>query len=203
MTRLPLRPAARPRRRPAARRRLAGALVALWLLPATGAAASIEGVAFEPEVRVDRQVLRLHRAALMRYRVFFKVYVAGLYLGPGVSPDRVLEDVPRRLEIAYLRGFTAEQFRKVTVSGIRQNVDPETFARLGPKIEALNRLYRPVRAGDRYALTHLPGRGTELSLNGSPLGLVPGEAFSRAVFSIWLGPEPFDEDLKRELLADA
>jgi hypothetical protein len=126
--------------------------------------------------------------------------VAALYLAPGADPSRVLEDVPKRLEIQYLRSFTADQFRKATEVKIAENVDAETLERLRPRIDELNALYRNVEQGDRYALTYLPGKGTELSYNGRPLGRVEGAEFASAVFSIWLGSAPVDEGLKRELL---
>ncbi len=174
-------------------------LALLGAPPAAGL--TIEGVAF-PEALQARndESLTLHRAALLRYLRFLKVYVAALYLGPEGDAGRVLEDVPKRLEIEYLRGFTADQFRKATDAKIAYNVDAETLDRLRPRIAELNALYRDVKAGDRYALTYLPGEGTELSYNGRPLGRVEGADFAAAVFSIWLGSAPVDDGLKRELL---
>jgi hypothetical protein len=57
-----------------------------------------------------------------------------------------------------------------------------------------------VEPGDRYTLTYAPGWGTELALNGEPLGRIAGPDFASAVFSIWLGDEPMDKPLKRRLL---
>ena len=85
---------------------------------------------------------------------------------------------------------------------IAENVDAATFAALRPRIDRLNALYRDVNEGDRYALTYLPGSGTELSYNGRPLGRVEGADFAAALFSIWLGDSPVDEGLKRSLLED-
>jgi hypothetical protein len=168
---------------------------------APAAAVTIEGAAFPEALRTSGNAdLTLHRASLLRYLRFLKVYVAALYLAPGADPSRVLEDVPKRLEIQYLRSFTADQFRKATEVKIAENVDAETLERLRPRIDELNALYRNVEQGDRYALTYLPGKGTELSYNGRPLGRVEGAEFASAVFSIWLGSAPVDEGLKRELL---
>ena len=78
-------------------------------------------------------------------------------------------------------------------------MEPE-LERLRGRLERLNAAYRDVKPGDRYALTYLPGRGTELSLNGSPLTVIEGADFAAAYFGIWLGRRPIDEKLKRELL---
>ena len=65
----------------------------------------------------------------------------------------------------------------------------------------MNGLYQDVEPGDRYALTYIPGVGTELSLNGEPQGLVEGREFSAALFGIWIGGTAMDEVLREELLA--
>lgn len=169
---------------------------------ARGKEARIEGVAFREAVVASGALLELRNVALLRYRVVFKAYVAGLYLGEGIEPSRILDDVPKRLEIEYFWAIEAADFARVTTEGIETNVDRETFARLRPRIERLNELYRQVEPSDRYAITYLPRRGTELSLNGRALGAIEGADFASAVFSIWFGDEPLDGVLKRDLLSE-
>lgn len=184
-------------------RPVAVALVALALsigAPSGAAARTVEGVSFAPSVRVGEEHLRLHRAALLRWKGLLKVSVAGLYLAPDVAPDRVLDDVPKRLEIEYLRGFEAQDFVRSTVTLVQRNVTPERFAALRPALAQLSSLYRDVAPGDRYALSYVPGLGTELSWNGRRLGVVEGPELAQAVFSIWLGPDPLDRELRADLL---
>jgi len=166
-------------------------------------AAEIEGVHFPQRRSIGATPLALHGVALLRYRVFFKGYVAALYLGEGVPASAVLEDVPRHLEIEYFWPIAAPHFAEATVAGIARNVEPAALEALRPSIEAFNRLYVDVEPGDRYAISYVPGSGTQLSLNGVPRGHVPGAAFSQALFSIWLGERPFDDDLKAQLLTSA
>ena len=145
--------------------------------------------------------LALANVGLLRYRIFIKAYVAALYLERGVTPDRVLHDVPKRLEIEYFYKIPAGGFADATDVGIAANVGADALPALQPRIAKLNGLYRDVRPGDRYALTYLPGHGTELALNGRALGVVEGADFAAAVFAIWLGPQPIDAALKAQLLA--
>jgi chalcone isomerase-like protein len=42
--------------------------------------------------------------------------------------------------------------------------------------------------------------GTTLVLNGKALGSIPGDDFARALFTVWFGPKPGDENLKRGML---
>jgi len=164
-------------------------------------AARIEGVEFAPQLEWRGEQLRLNGTGLLRYKILIKGYVAALYLGERVSPDRVLDDVPRRLEIEYFWSIPADAFARATIEGIRRNVTPEALERLRGSIEQLNMLYEDVEPGDRYAITYVPGIGTELAYNGEPLGIVPGAEFSAALFAIWLGDEALDAPLREQLLA--
>lgn len=175
-------------------------LVLALAVPAAGPAKEIEGVRFADQVRVGDVTLRLNDVGLLRYRWVIKAYVAALYLGPGATPGEVLGDVPKRLEIEYFYAIEAKGFTKATDEGIAANVPPATVASLRPRIARLNALYRDVKPGDRYALTYVPGVGTELALNGVALGTIEGADFAAAVFAIWLGPSALDASLKAQLL---
>ena len=168
---------------------------------ASGASAKdIEGVTFADQIRATGMAMRLNDVGLMRYRYVIKAYVAALYLGDGARANDVLADAPKRLEIEYFYAIKASGFANATNEGIAANVPTETVTKLRPRIDELNALYRDVKPGDRYALTYVPGVGTELALNGATLGTVAGADFAAAVFSIWLGPKALDESLKTQLL---
>jgi hypothetical protein len=168
-------------------------------------AAEIEGVQFAEQFSVADEELRLHSTGLLRYRVFIKAYVAALYLAESFegqsTPSAVLADLPRRLEIEYFWAIPADEFAKITVEGISRNTDRAALDGLRDRIERLNRMYEDVAPGDRYALTYLPGVGTELARNGRRLGVIEGADFSSALFGIWLGDQALDDSLRRQLLA--
>jgi hypothetical protein len=125
---------------------------------------------------------------------------AALYLEPGAPAASALEAVPKRLELEYFWEIDGEKFGPAAESVLERNLDPQSLERLRPQIEALHERYQDVRPGDRYALTYLPGEGTELAKNGLRLALVPGEEFARAYFSIWLGESPLDRELRDQLM---
>lgn len=178
-------------------------IFAVVLVPASVVqSAEIEGVRFPEQLQMGEAQLQLRGTGLLRYRSVFKAYVAALYLGEGAQTDDVLGDVPRRLEIEYFWAIPADRFVQATVEGISRNVDAETLEDLQPRIARFNALYEDIEPGDRYSLTYLPGRGTELGLNGQPKGVVAGADFASALFSIWLGPNPLNDTLRRQLLAN-
>jgi hypothetical protein len=181
------------------RRLAAGLALAALVAAGTAGAAEIEGVAFADRLTVGRTSLGLRGTGLLR-KFLIKGYVAALYMADDVPSASVLSNVPKRLEIEYFRSVSADAFAKAGDQYVARNVDAPALMRLRPRLDQLNTLYRDVEPGDRYSLTYVPGWGTELSLNGEPLGRVPGADFAAAVFSIWLGEDPMDEPLKRRLL---
>ena len=164
------------------------------------AESQLHGFTFPEKIQVEQTDLVLNGTGLLKFYVF-KVYVAGLYLGDGVSPDRFFEDVPKRLELGYLRDFKAKDMVERGDSALAENVAPDALARIKPQIDRMNALYEDVKEGDRYALTYIPGVGTELSLNGVRKGIVEGKEFAAEYFKIWLGDSRITRDLKTALLA--
>jgi hypothetical protein len=176
--------------------------MAVLLGAASSGAAEIEGVEFDERVTAGERVLALQSVGLLRYRVIFKGYVAALYLEEGTSPEAVLEDVSKRLELEYFWSIAGEKFGPVAESVLERNLDARSLERLRPRVEALHEKYQDVKPGDRYAITYLPGEGTELAKNGVRLALVPGEDFASAYFGIWLGEAPLDRALRDQLLKE-
>jgi hypothetical protein len=171
-----------------------------FAMPASSSdAAEIDGAFFNDSLAVDNTTLKLTGTGLFRYWGF-KAYVGAFYLEAGVSIDEALSDRAKRIELQYKRSIKGKDFGPATDKSIAKNIDPVTVKRLRPRIDYHNSLYEDVQAGDRYALTYIPGRGTELALNGVPKGMIEGADFAAAVFSIWLGPKPLNQSFKRQIL---
>ncbi len=175
-------------------------LAVLFFLPAPAHAITVEAVTFADSTVIGGKPVPLRNTALLRYLKFIKAYVAALYLPEGVKLEDVLTDVPKRLEINYLVSIKGPDFGKGAAPTLERNQTPTELAKLQGRIDRLNSTYRDVKPGDRYALTYLPGRGTELALNGTPLIVIEGADFAAAYFGIWLGRESIDDKLKRDLL---
>jgi len=154
---------------------------------------------FSPEAVIHSQALPLRGAGRLVWMRMVTVYDAALYLPGDVVGKDVLRDVPKRLELRYHISIKGEKFGESAVPFLEKNVPREELARLKPRLEQLNRLYRDVKEGDRYALTYVPGKGTTLSLNGEPLGTIEGADFAAAYFTIWLGKKPISDTLRDEL----
>ena len=160
----------------------------------------VAGVAFPRTIQVQDIDLELRGKALLRYMAIIKAYAGALYLPVDTHHRQVLDPVPRRLELSYFQAISASDFAKATRHKLADNLSPAELSNLSDRVGRFNALYRDVQPGDRYALTYIPGKGTELSLNGETLGRIEGDDFGAAVFSIWLGPRPIDRSFKAALL---
>jgi hypothetical protein len=175
-------------------------IAAVLIVNADGlSAALIKGIYFEDSLRVDENLLEMRGAGVLHW-FFFKVYVATLYLPPDVPNKNVLDDVPKKMVFHYLSDMKAEQFGESGEHLILRNVSTEEFRRIKQKLNEINMMYRDVKKGERYSLTYLPGKGTELALNGKVLGRIAGYDFASIYYRIWLGDNPADEELKKMLL---
>ena len=158
---------------------------------------------FSPGITVHGQTLLLRGTGRLVWMRMITVYDAALYLPADFPGKDVLGDVPKRLELRYHISIKGEKFGESAVPFLEKNVAAEELVRLKPRLEQLNRLYRDVKEGDRYALTYAPGRGTTLTLNGNPLGTIDGADFAAAYFTIWLGAKPISDTLRDELIGEA
>ena len=162
--------------------------------------AEIEGIHFKDTYETGGIRLEVKGTGLLRYLGFIKAYVGALYLEEGSSSDEVLSDKPKRLEVEYFHALKGEDFGLTTNKVIAKNTDAQTLRKIRPQIEYHNSLYEDVRPGDRYSLTYIPGRGTELALNGKTKGIIEGADFASALFAMWLGEFPMNRPFKEQLL---
>ncbi len=182
------------------------ALVTGLLLTSAPALAEVEesGAMFDRSVISNDQSLQLTGTGVARYRIFFTVYAAGLYLPANTPAAAVLAaDTPRRLEIEYFHTISADDIIRAATTKLQDQLSQAELARLTPKIEQFHALYEGVEAGDRYRMDYQPDLGTELSFNGESVGRVAGSDFAAAYFGIWLDPQdPLSQSLRDDLLAN-
>ena len=161
---------------------------------------AVSGTAFEKVIVQDRKELKKTGVGTLTYLRVFDVYNAAFYLESGATVDEVLGDNAKRFEVSYLRSFDGEDFGNATYKALRKSISASEIERLRPRIDYHNSLYESVVPGDRYSVTYIPGKGTELARNGKPVGVIEGADFAVALFSIWVGDNPIDQKFRQELL---
>jgi hypothetical protein len=126
--------------------------------------------------------------------------VAGFYLGEKSSAKDALQDVPKKLDVAYSQSIPAERLAKETRQRIWANVGDAEYQRLKSRIDKMDNYFVNIKPGDHYALTYIPGQGTRFTYNDDLIGTIEGEDFARGLFSVWVGKKPIDPNLKAALL---
>jgi len=58
-----------------------------------------------------------------------------------------------------------------------------------------------VKKNDIYDFMYTPNKGLSVLKNGKSQGVIPGLAFKKAFFGIWLSDSPVDKDLRKGMLA--
>jgi hypothetical protein len=163
-------------------------------------AKEVAGVSLPETTTVDGKTLKLNGMGL-RKKVVFKVYVAGLYLE---TPSRdaatvISSDQVKRMQLSVLRSLSSHQVSEAIEEGFEKN-SKANMAALKPKLEKLETMIPNVEKGDQILLTYVPGKGTVVSAKNAEKGVIEGKDFADALFSVWLGASPVQEDLKKALL---
>ncbi len=168
-------------------------------------AAEVAGVKLEDRTKVGNAELALNGAGL-RTKVFFKVYVIGLYLPEkAAGADAVLaQKGAKRVQIVLVRDVSAEDFSGALMEGLKNNSSEAEFAALKPRAEQLKAALvaaGEAKSGTVVHLDFLPGSGTRLTIGDRQQGAdIPGEDFYSALLRIWIGAKPAQENLKEALL---
>lgn len=163
-------------------------------------AGEVAGVKMPDTVTVEGKTLKLNGMGL-RKKLMFKVYVAGLYVEtPTRAPEAIVSsDQIRRMDLHVLRNLKASQVTEAIEEGFEKNSKPQ-MAALSDRLKKFSGLFSDVVEGDQIVMTYVPGKGTSVSVKASEKGSVEGKDFADALFSVWLGPNPVQEDLKKGLV---
>jgi hypothetical protein len=163
-------------------------------------AGKLKGITMEDTIEIDGQKLVLNGMAL-RKKIFWKVYVAGLYLpAKEKSGEKILkEDTARRTVMHFMRNVPAGKINDAWMEGLEDNT-PNASAELKEKFKKLCSYMENLKENDLLAFTYIPGKGTTVEVKGNNKGVFEGKDFADALFACWIGPEPgpgegFKEDL--------
>jgi hypothetical protein len=180
------------------------ALAALlgFVLAGTAAATERDGVTFDERIVVDGKPLVLNGRLGLRVRkvllVPVKVYVIGLYVDTPSTDARVILAAGRikRVDLVARRDLSGPDI----ATAIAEAMNPARKDSLAPRLASFQKLFPNVATGERISLTYLPGKGTTVTIQGADKGAIAGDDFAEALFSVWLGARPIQEDVKNDLL---
>ena len=135
-----------------------------------------------------------------------KVYAIGLYVadsalagtlkdktGPALYRELVWGDFPKEVHLRLVRDVSASQMQEA----IRDALEKADKARTDQFVS----YFTDIKTGEEYVLRWATGGTLETIAKGAPKPPIADKNFAAAVFGIWLGDEPIQDDIKRDLVA--
>jgi Chalcone isomerase-like len=188
-------------------RRLASVLCVLaglaLALPSSILAADVGGVKVPDTMTADGNMLKLNGAGI-RKKAIFKVYVAGLYVeNPSKDASALLSSSEaKQMHLWMLRDIKGANVSGAIADGFQLN-SKAALPQLQPRLDQLAKMIPDMKEGDQMSLTFVPDKGTVVNVRGTDVGTIEGRDFADALFAVWLGPNPVQDDLKQALLGNA
>ena len=194
--------------------RRASALLAVVALAAPAFAQVVEpksGVNFPPTFKDMTNIgvaLRVKKVTL----VTAKVYAIGLYVansalsgslkeykGKTTSPEFYNElrsgDFEKQLTMVFTRDLSASQLQEA-FKEVLQAQDQQ-------RVNLFVGFFNDVKTNQQATLHWLPGGKLEVTVAGLKKVPIEDKTFATAVYSIWLGDKPIQEDVKKGLVSRA
>jgi hypothetical protein len=176
------------------------ALCTLIALPSL--AKEREGVNAASVIEVGGKKLVLMGMGL-RKKLWFKVYMASLYAEDPIADGAkfIASDQIKRVEMHMLRDLERGKIIEAVQQGFENNAGPD-MPRLKDRLDQFIKAIPDLKEKQTIVITWFPGRGTFLKAgSGEEIG-IEGKDFADALFSVWLGKHPVDDELRNEMLTN-
>lgn len=178
-------------------------LALLIILPVSFALGmEIGGVQLPDSLTVNNAKVLLNGAGL-RKKVVIKVYAGGLYLlKKEADPAKIIAaDEPMVIRMHFIHSKVSKESLVNAWNEGFANATNGNIAAIEQEIEQFNGYFQEdAKKGEIYDVIYLPGQGVSVEINDKREGPIPGLAFKKAVFGIWLGEKPADAKLKKGML---
>lgn len=163
-------------------------------------AATLAGVTLPDRIVVGNKTLVLNGLGVREVSIFkVRAYVVGLYLESRSSDaNEILRSTQQmRLELVFLHEASYSDISNALRDGIRENL--KDIQPLEGRLADLASVIPNLKPNDRV-IFDISDSSLDIELVGHKRKTIPGIDFSRAVLSIWLGPNPPSDDMKAGLL---
>lgn len=178
-------------------------IITLALTIPTQAQVTINDVTLPATMKAGDETVSLNGGGI-RKKLFFKLYVGGLYLKSKTSDAKTVinsdEAMAVKLEITSSM-ISSENMSEAINEGFEKSTDGNT-APLKDKISKFVDTFKKseIVEGNVFDIVYVPGTGVESYKNGKLQSTIEGLDFKKALFGIWMCDEPADEDLKQKML---
>ncbi len=144
----------------------------------------------------------------LREKTFLKVDVylivsyikKGATLGENKAESLLNLEEPKMLQMDLTRGFSNEKLKNAFSEVIEDNYD-DMSAFQSDMDTFLAYFTADAEEGDRLIFAYWPADGLTTSLNGTELGKIGNVEFMKALWTVWFGEDPADDDMREALVA--
>ena len=171
---------------------------------AADAQLTINSITLPAKIKQDNTELTLDGGGLRKKFGMVKVYVIGLYTTEKNKngADIVAADKAVAVRLTITSGMVnsnnmSESIQEGFGKSLKGNTAPMQ-SQINTFIETFKK--ENIKEGDVFELWYVPGTGVKAFKNGQLKNTTPGLDFKKALFGIWLGDSPVDEDLKKGML---
>ncbi|MFH0263193.1 chalcone isomerase family protein [Vibrio barjaei] len=170
----------------------------------TADAKIVSGVEVPDTLAIQQTELQLNGAGV-RSKFFMDLYVGSLFTSlPSTEAASLIRgDQPSAIRLNITSSMiTKEKLADALNEGFNNATDGNTT----PIDSSINQFVEmtfanDISEGDQFTLVSAPEIGIYSYKNGEMLVLVEGDAFRRALLSVWLGDKPTDKSLKKAMLS--
>jgi hypothetical protein len=178
-------------------------IIAVMMAATTQAQMTVNGVALPESIKAGETSCELNGAGI-RKKLFFKLYVGGLYLAEKSSDGNAIVNADKAMAVKL--EITSGMISSENMSeAINEGFEASTGGNVAPlkaQIEEFVNTFKKseIVEGNVFDIIYVPGKGVESYKNGTLQGTIEGMDFKKALFGIWLGNKPADDDLKAAML---
>jgi len=170
----------------------------------SGWARELKGVNFPETITIHETDCKLVGLGI-RKKLIINVYIGSLYMAQPAknAPDVISANQIKRIALHFLYNEVAsEQLIEAWNEGFENNAG-NALITIQYEINTFNGFFtESVKKGDTIVLTYIPEQGTEVVIKNKVKGIIKGQDFMEALFSIWFGSNPPSKGLKKGMLGE-
>lgn len=176
-------------------------VLSCFLLSLPLLAQEISGVKIANNITIDTIPLQLNGAGI-RSKFFLNLYVGSLYLPEKSTKVKSILNFPSvAIRLNITSGMiTSTRMTDALNKGFNLATNNNT-SKINPQIKAFTAFFKKkIKNNDQFTLVANKKNGVAVYKNNKKQGIIIGEAFRVALLNIWLGNNPVQQSLKKELL---
>lgn len=180
-------------------KRILVVVMAFAMMASTAFAA--DGVKLASTMKAGDSDLVLNGSGV-RTKMFMKLYTAGLYVSQKTKDMTALlnSDGKLAIKLHITSGLiTSKKMSDAVMEGFEKSTNGN-MAPIKKEIDEMISVFSSeIKENDVYDMVYEPGKGTNIFKNGKLSKTIQGAQFRKALFGIWLGQKPVQDDLKAKL----